>query len=84
MQLWYHQALAAKRLRWLPASAVPGLPSTKLITGTKMSMPLTPWACASQVVVVTSVGTAGSPARTSATRPGMSDHWQVRGGSSQT
>ena len=36
------------------------------------------------VVVVTSVGMLESPARTCETRPGMSDHWQVRGGSSQT
>ena len=47
-------------------------------------MPLTPWLCASHVVVVTSVGMLESPARTCETRPGMSDHWQVRGGSSQT
>src|SRR6266850_6757962 len=84
MQLWYHQLLAGKRERWFPASAFPGLPSTKLITGTNRSMPLTPWLCASQVVVVTSVGMAESPARTCEIRPGMSDHWQVSGGSSQT
>ena len=30
------------------------------------------------------VGIPGSPACTCEIRPGMSDHWQVRGGSSQT
>src|SRR3954467_4652642 len=83
MQLWYHQAFAGNRDRWFPARLVPGLPSTKLITGTKRSIPLTPWSFASQVVVVTSVGIDAAPARTCEMRPGMSDHWQVRGGSSQ-
>src|SRR6266853_4504926 len=64
MQLWYHQVLPPNLERWLPASTLSGLPSTKLITGTNRSMPLTPWLCASQVVVVTIVGMFGSPART--------------------
>src|SRR5882672_9918596 len=84
MQLWYHQALAGNFERWLPARDVPGLPSTKLMTGTNRSMPLTLWLCASQVVVVTSVGMLESPERTCEMRPGMSDHWQVSGGSSHT
>src|SRR3954470_14720817 len=84
MQLWYHQASAGNLERWFPARLVPGLPSTKLITGTNRSMPLTLWLWASQVVVVTSVGIEASPERTCETRPGMSDHWQVSGGSSQT
>ena len=84
MQLWYHQVLGPNFERWLPASTVPGLPSTKLSTGTNRSMPLTWLFSASQVVVVTSVGMFGSPARTCEMRVLTSDHWQVRGGSSHT
>src|SRR5258708_15870295 len=84
MQLWYHHALAPYFERWLPANCVPGLPSTKLITGTKRSMPETPCCCACAVVVVTSVGTVASPECDAAMRALMSDHAQVSGGSSQT
>src|SRR5581483_1953473 len=79
MQLWYHQTFVPNRERWLP----PDFGSTKLITGTNRSMPLIPFCCACHGVVVTSVVTAGSAARTCAIRTGMSDHAQVAGGSSQ-
>ena len=42
-----------------------------------------PFAAASAGSVVTSVGSAVSAARVWLTRPGMSDHLQVSGGSSQ-
>src|SRR3982750_962492 len=68
MQLWYHQVFAPNFERWFPASPLPGLPSTKLITGTNRSIPPTACFCASQLVVVTSVGMLESAARTWATR----------------
>src|SRR5437588_4697729 len=64
MQLWYHQATAGYFERWLPAYWLPGLPSMKLITGTKRLMPFTPCVAASAEVVVTSVGIAASAERT--------------------